>query len=297
MFKNASPVKFSQSVGISSKMGGYPVQYDTHPRPVERIYQIHKILRASVPGGRCIIARNLIAPGTVEGMLRNTHQLHMGIFHFLQILYQPVCKLTIIVKALRAVRMLHKGADVALINCHGFPVHILFILLIHPFGVLPFKAGKIRDHRRGTGAILRIVGKGIRLIQLSAVPCGNQELIHISLLRLRNKQPPDSYRSQLFHGMAPLVPPIKASDHMDRLGIGRPHSEINSVLFVLTGQMGTQLFVDIIVGSLGKQILICLRDKDLFPFHILSSSYAKSFSVKMIMSSSSYLFAKSISRK
>lgn len=46
------------------------------------INKIFKLFRCSVAGGRCVIARYLIAPGTVKRMLCNSHQLYVGIAHF-----------------------------------------------------------------------------------------------------------------------------------------------------------------------------------------------------------------------
>ena len=83
MLKDALPVKLAQPVGIRGKMCGHPVQNHTYACPVQLVYQIHEILRGSVPGRGRVITRHLVAPGAVEGMLRNAHQLHVGKLHFL----------------------------------------------------------------------------------------------------------------------------------------------------------------------------------------------------------------------
>ena len=83
MLKKGFPVKIRQAMGVSGKMGGNPVQDHADFIPVKGIDQIGEVLRRPVAGCGRIIARHLRPPGTVKRMLRNPHQLHMGIFQFL----------------------------------------------------------------------------------------------------------------------------------------------------------------------------------------------------------------------
>ena len=81
----------------------------------------------------------------------------------------------------------------------------------------------------------------------------------------RNKGGVNPSLSQLLHRMGRFVPSVKRPDHMDAGGIGRPDAEKHSFLSVLNAGMGSQLLVNVIVRPLGKQVLVCLRNKN-FPF-------------------------------
>ena len=299
MFKNALTVKFSQAMGISCKMRRYPVQNHADSGLVQFIDQVHKILRCSVTGSRCIVAGHLISPGTVKRMLCNTHQFYMGILHLLQIFYDPVRKLPVIVESFggTVVRMLHKRTDMAFIDCHRLFIHVLFVPGFHPLGISPVKACNIGDDRCRTRPVLRIIGKRICFVELSAIPCIDQELIHRSLFHAGNEQPPDTAFSQLLHGMGFLIPFIECANDIHLCCIWCPYSEIDSLHAVFHRQMCTQFFVNIIMGPLGKKILICFGNKYLLLRHDRASRYTKSFSVRMIISSSSYLLANRTSKK
>ena len=177
-----------------------------------------------------------------------------------------------------------------LINRHGLPVHILLFPLLHPLLVFPGKAAQISDYGSRPRTKLRIVGKGIRLVQLPAVLCGNQEFIHFARLHPGDKQPPDPHRAKLLHGMRILIPAVEAPDHMHFPGIGRPHAEINSLLAFLHGNVRPQLLINVIMSALRKKILVSLGYKNLFYlfFHyVLTAFHTKSFSVRITISSSS----------
>ena len=80
---DALTVKLCEAMGIRAEVGRYPVEDDADMGLVERIHQVHEVLRGAIAGGRCIVARHLIPPGAVEGMLQDAHQLHMGELHLL----------------------------------------------------------------------------------------------------------------------------------------------------------------------------------------------------------------------
>ena len=83
MLENTLSVKPSQSMGIRCKMCRNPIQDHTDLMLMQRIDQIHEIIRRTVSRCGCIVARHLISPGTVIRVFGDPHQLHMRIFHFL----------------------------------------------------------------------------------------------------------------------------------------------------------------------------------------------------------------------
>ena len=74
----------------------------------------------------------------------------MGITQFLQILYDPVCKLSVGIESVAAVRMFHPGTDMALIDRQRLLVGILFAALVHPACIRPAESGDVHSPGRST---------------------------------------------------------------------------------------------------------------------------------------------------
>ena len=275
MFKYALSVKFCQSVCIGCKMCRYPVQNDSNACLMQFINQIHKILRRSVTGRRRIVSGHLIPPGAIIRMLCDSHKLYMGVFHLFQIFNDPVGKLPIIIESFRStvIRMLHERTDMTLIDRHGLLVHIFFIPGFHPLGILPIESRDISNDGRCARSVLRIVSKGIGFVQSSAISRIDQELIHCSFFHAGNEQPPDTTFSQLLHGMRLLVPFIECADDIHLCCIWCPYPKIDSLHTIFRRQMRAQFFINIIVRSLGKKILICFGNKYLLLRHSCASRY------------------------
>ena len=92
-------VKLRKPVCILREMRRYPVQDHADLVLVAFVYEVCKILRCAVAGGRCVISGNLIAPGTIKRILGDSHKLDMRVAHLLHIGNQRFCQLTICIKA------------------------------------------------------------------------------------------------------------------------------------------------------------------------------------------------------
>jgi len=159
-------VKVGQPVGVPWKMGWNPVQDHANSFFVKIIDQIHKVLGHSIAGGGGIVTGHLVSPGSVEGMLRNAHQLHMGVPHGFNIICQfpgsfPVSEAVV---AFRPV-CLAPGSQMHLIDGYGGLYRILISALFHPGGIAPGKAGDIGCDRGGSRPVFAVEGKGIRFHQ------------------------------------------------------------------------------------------------------------------------------------
>ena len=157
--------------------------------------------------------------------------------------------------------MFHPRTDVALVDRHGLLIVILAVPGSHPSAVRPFKLADVKGFGCIARAHLRIVGKGIRLVKLLARRRPNQIFVKLVLAHIRNKKFIDAAGTQLLHLMLFLVPAVKSADHPDPRRTGRPHSEKHALLAVFHGRVRSQLFIDIIMRSLRKHILVGLGDK------------------------------------
>ena len=155
MLINAGPVKTRQSMGVSWKMGGNPIQNHSDSLTVHIIHKIHEIVRRAVTAGRGVISGHLITPGGVQRMLHHRKQLHMGIAHLFHILCQKRGYFAVIVKfrsgniislLVLLEGMAHPGAQMNLVNQHGLFLGMRCGPLLHPFLVLPLIVVNIPDH-------------------------------------------------------------------------------------------------------------------------------------------------------
>ena len=166
MLVKAGAVILCHAPGISRKMSRYPVQNHTDSLIVHVIHKIHKIIRCTKTAGRCIVAGHLIAPGRIQRMFHHRHQLHMGITHLFYIGCQLHRNLTVIIKLranncfsifIQRRRFSLPGAQMQLIDRHGFRLRILLCTALHPLFIGPLVFVQIPDHRSRIGAQLRII--------------------------------------------------------------------------------------------------------------------------------------------
>ena len=75
-------VEVGEAVLVGRKMRRHPVQDHADPATVQVIDEIHEILRRAVARCRREVARDLVAPGAVERVLHDRHQLHVREAHF-----------------------------------------------------------------------------------------------------------------------------------------------------------------------------------------------------------------------
>ena len=213
-------------------------------------------------GGRRIVAGYLIPPGTVKGMLRNTHQLYMSVSHALYVICQFHGKLTVIVIACRIfVRsfMLSPGPWMHLINGHGIGMYIRFCTLFEPGGICPFEIADICGTGSGSRSQLCPVAIGICFIKNSSVSRKNAEFVHVADLDARNEHIPDTDVAYFFHKAATVffAPLVKFADHGHTQRIRCPHGKIKTfVSFFILGRMSAEFFIDLVMIALTKQISI-----------------------------------------
>ena len=188
IFKCRRSVKVRQPMRILWKMRRYPVQDHTDAIPVQIIDHIGKILRCPVTGSRRIISGYLIPPGSVKRVLRNPHQLHMGIPHLLHIIRNRMSKFTIGIKSLiLCARMTHPGAHMYLIDRQRILFLIPLFALFQPLLVRPLQIRNIGHTRSCPRTKFCIIGERIRFKNPLSFLCLNTKLIQISLLRSRHK--------------------------------------------------------------------------------------------------------------
>src|SRR5262249_50804254 len=85
-----------EPVTIGREMRWHPVQNHSESLLMKVVDEVHEVLRRAVAGCRRKIARGLISPGTVEGMLCDRHELDMREGKIAQVFGQSMRKLAVI---------------------------------------------------------------------------------------------------------------------------------------------------------------------------------------------------------
>ena len=120
ILKAGPAVKVGQTMCVLWKMSGYPVQNHTDTVLVKVVYKVHKVLGCAVAGGGSEISRHLIAPGAVIRMLRNAHQLYVGVAHLFYVSRQLMGGFSICIEAVFFLSVLFPpGTQVNLVNAYG----------------------------------------------------------------------------------------------------------------------------------------------------------------------------------
>ena len=95
VFIEGLSVEGGQSVFVLREVGRDPVHDHADPASVGQIDQILELFRAAVSGCGTVIPRDLIAPGTVEGMLHHGQQFDVCVTHAFDVLDQGIRSLLV----------------------------------------------------------------------------------------------------------------------------------------------------------------------------------------------------------
>ena len=224
MLVQVAAVEFRQAVRIGRKVRGHPVQDHRHAHLVQRVHQELEILRRAVARGRREVTGALVAPGTIERMFGDRHQLHMGEAHAADIGRQLRGGLAIAEEAV--VGMAAPRAQMQFVHRHRRIQRIARAALGHPGVVVPCVDAKVPNDRCRTRCLLGVARKGVGLLQALAAVRANHVFVALALVHVGHIHVPDARPVPArAGGMARLVPAVEVADHRHRGGLGRPHGK------------------------------------------------------------------------
>ena len=213
-------VKVGKAVLILGEMRRDPVHDHADIIPVQSVDQIGKVFRSAVTGSRRVIARDLIAPGGVERILHQRHQLDMRIAHLLAVLRKSVRQIAVLC-AFIAERFPRAG--VQLVNAHRAVHKVALRAFFHIRPVCPLVMVVI-DHGRIVAAVLRPCSKGIGLPYDLAVCLGHRKLVQSAQSDVLNKDGPYAALDAL-HRRGRRVPSVELAHQTDGSGVRCPEEE------------------------------------------------------------------------
>ena len=245
-------VEHVQAVAILREVGRDPVQNDADARLMQLVDEGHEVLRRAVAACRGKIARDLIAPAAVEGILHHGQQLHMGVAHLPDVGDQLVGQLGIVIGNLLVLQL--PAARVHLVDVHRAVDHVRLFLSSLPGIIVPGKAGDIVDLAAVGGPGLRVERIGVGLVDQVAAPGGHTVLVDIVFLYAGDEQLPDRIPIHFAHRVAARLPAVEIAHHTDGGCMGCPNTEHHTGLSGAGLKMCTKVTVCFAVVALLEQI-------------------------------------------
>ena len=250
-------------MGVGAKTAGHPVHDHADARLVARIDKVHELLRVAVARRCGIVAGRLVAPGAVEGMLHERHDLDVRIAHVAHVVYELHRQVVVGVElstlrgegihgagvvavlvrlALRRVAVALPRANMHLVDVEGLRHVVMACTALEPRGIVPLVAIERPQHACRSRRALGLKGVRIGLVKLFAFVGLDQILIELALLGARNKAFPDSARMHGHQRVGFFIPVVKFANDMHALYIGRPNAKAPAACTVLRVGVRAHLF-------------------------------------------------------
>ena len=245
-------IKVVQAEAILREVGGHPVHDDTDAGLMHLVHKGHEILGGAVAAGGGKIARDLVAPAAVEGILHHGQKLHMGVAHLPDIGDQLVGQLGIVIGNLLVLQL--PAARVHLVDVHRAVDHVRLFLGRLPGIIVPGKAGDIVDLAAVGGPGLRVERIGVGLVEQVAAPGGHTVLVDIVFLYAGDEQLPDRIPIHFAHRVAARLPAVEIAHHTDGGCMGCPNTEHHTGLSGAGLKVCTKVTVCFAVVALLEQI-------------------------------------------
>ena len=112
-------VEVGEREPVRRKVGRHPVEDHTDATLVQVVHQEHEVLGRPEAAGGSKVARGLVTPGRVVGVLHDRQELQVGEAHLLAVVGQLRGHLPIAQPAVAVGRCAHPRAEVDLVDGHG----------------------------------------------------------------------------------------------------------------------------------------------------------------------------------
>ncbi|GIX31999.1 MAG: hypothetical protein KatS3mg124_2471 [Porticoccaceae bacterium] len=229
-------------------MGRHPVEQHADAGGVEGVHQGLEPLGGAVAGGGRVESEGLVAPGTVEGMLRQGQEFHVGEAHLRHVGHQLLGELGV---AEAPLARPPPGAGVHLVDGHRAAAGIAAGARLEPRRVPPGK-GDLFHHPGGAGG--RVfhgppIGVGLEGEEATLTV---QELVLVESAgpHPRHEQFEDARVAPPPHGVDPAVPLVPVPHHRRPQGVGCPEGEQGTRHPVHLPRMGAEPLLRALGGAL-----------------------------------------------
>ena len=266
-----SAVEVREAVRVPGKVRRHPIEEDADAPAVERVHEAHELRRRPVSPARGEGADLLVAPRSVERVLADRQELHVGVAEVSDIVPERLAELAIGEEPVPLLGHAPPRPEVNLVDrdrgVEGIPAGPLR----HPGPVAPHVPVERGDDRSRARLLdLELEGERVRLEgQERPVLPEDLELVAGPLAQPRDEQLPEARAGMAPHRVAPAVPPVEVAHDADAPSVRRPHGEHHARHPVEDGRVGAEFLVRLVVRALPQQEAIEVRERRWEPVRVL----------------------------
>ncbi len=221
MLEQVGPVELREGKGVGREVRRDPVEDDADPGAVEAVDECHQLLRVAVAARRREIARRLVSPRPVEGVLHQGQELDVREAAPLHVLNEGVCHGRV---AEVPPLLPPPAARVHLVDRHGRVERHVPPPRRHPLLVAP-GVGEVPEDRSRARRQFGAVRDRIGLLEHITLPRGDGELVDVTMLGGANDALPDARLAADVERVRGGVPRVEVPDDADPAGVRRPDGE------------------------------------------------------------------------
>ena len=254
-------VEVADRVLVGREVRWDPIEDHAEAALVQMIHQEHEVLRRPVSARRREVARGLVAPRSVEGVLHDRQQLDVGEPRRGGVVGEQGRDFAITERAVVLVGHASPRAQVHLVDRLRCIERVSPALRRHPLAVAPFVVERPHDRRR-VRRHLAVERDRIGLVDLVAtVPRTEVVLVARPVAQLGDEPFPDAGRRAGAKRVAGGLPAVEVADHRNHRGVRRPYGEDRPVHSVDDGRMCAELVGEAEMRALVEEVEVLVGEQ------------------------------------
>src|ERR1700693_6066321 len=260
VFVKMGSIEQSETMRILWEMSGNPVDDDAESVFVSTIDKMPKLIGVPEPARRGEVAGNLIAPGSIEGMLGDRHQFEMRITQVLHIRDQTIGEADIAQESITFFWNPGPRSKMNFVDADGLFVPLLRFPGLNPLVIAPFETIQIEYQGSRLDSMLPVESEGITFQDDLTKTVSHFELVMGPFHDAGDENLPDPGFDPFSHRMTSTIPAIEITYDADALGVGTPDGKSCACMPINLGQMSAQFFVDVVVVAFLVEVHIKLTE-------------------------------------
>ena len=250
---------------VAAEAARDPVQDDPDARLVAGVDEVLELLGLAIAGGGGKVARDLVAPRAVEGVLHHGQDLYVRVAHAPDVAHQLVRELVVsqvaagvviavwVTVAGQAVIVTPPAAQMHLEDVERGLHHVALGTLGQVARVFPRVAREVGRARGRPRGALRVERVGVGLVQEVAIPGLHHVLVQVTRAHARDEARPDATVLGAGKVIFLDVPVVEVADDTHAPDVRRPHGKLVACDAIRRGRVRAQLLVAAIPLALRKQ--------------------------------------------
>src|SRR6266849_3210280 len=250
-------IELGEAVGVAGEVGGSPIQENADAGTVTTVDEFHQFGGRAVAAGGGEVAKGLVAPGAIVGVLHAGKELDVGVPEFFDVGDELVAKLAVSEPAVVVVWDAAPGAKMDFVDRDRRFEPVFLGALLHPRGILPLVGVEVGNYRASAGAQFGAKAVGVVFEgQYGAVSADDFILVDCAFVEFRHEELPDSRRAASAHGVDTAVPVVEIADNTYAAGARRPDREMDATDAFEGFDVRAEFFISVVVAAFAHEMEI-----------------------------------------